>query len=283
VEELQTTKSEKLLALVMLVFLLIGGIWSYQEIDDRVRDAIELAERFPQDVAATRRFDQAFARSQSANRAVTQTRQDVEFRREEFRAALDADRPSVALERRYRAAQQAFAAAQAEARAAKRALDAAKPAADAAQRRFAEQLEEQRDRQELVTFLLRLALVLVALVVGFVALAQLRNRNSRYLPLAGSVLAFATIMAFGLAGDYLTDYFNPFDFGLLLLSLIGVAATSVAFWTLQRYLARRLLQRRVRRSQCPSAADRSVRALREPAPRRLGPLRDLRSPVATRR
>jgi len=36
IEDLGTTKSEKLLAFVMLVFLLIGGIWSYQEIDDRV-------------------------------------------------------------------------------------------------------------------------------------------------------------------------------------------------------------------------------------------------------
>jgi predicted amidophosphoribosyltransferase len=37
----------------------------------------------------------------------------------------------------------------------------------------------------------------------------------------------------------------------LLLSLIGVAATVVAFWLLQRYLARRLPLRRVRRRQCP--------------------------------
>jgi hypothetical protein len=37
VEEIQTTTSEKLLALVLTVFLLIGGVWTYQRIDDVVR------------------------------------------------------------------------------------------------------------------------------------------------------------------------------------------------------------------------------------------------------
>ena len=91
-------------------------------------------------------------------------------------------------------------------------------------------------------------------LAGFVALAQLRNRGSRYLPLGGGVVVFATILAFALAVDYLTDYFNPLDSGLLLLALMGVLATLAAFWALQRYLARRLPVRRVRRSQCPFCA-----------------------------
>ena len=37
VEEIQTTKSEKLLAAVLALFLLIGGIWVYVKIDDAVR------------------------------------------------------------------------------------------------------------------------------------------------------------------------------------------------------------------------------------------------------
>jgi hypothetical protein len=115
-------------------------------------------------------------------------------------------------------------------------------------------LDERRNRQEIVTLLLRLALVLSSLGIGYVALARLRNRNSRYLPLAGAVVAFATILAFALAADYLTDYFNPLDAGLLVLSLVGVAATIAAFWGLQRYLARRLPQRRVRRGECPFCA-----------------------------
>ena len=44
VEQLESTKSEKLLALLLAVFLLIGGVWAYQEIDDKVRTAIPLRE-----------------------------------------------------------------------------------------------------------------------------------------------------------------------------------------------------------------------------------------------
>ena len=254
VEELHTTKSEKLLAFVMLVFLLIGGVWAYQEIDDRVRSAIELGEPSATEAAAVQRRNEAQNRVFAADREQANARRDVEFRREEFRAALDAGRPAAALERRYRAAQTSFAEAQTERRAAGRALAAARPAAEEAERRVATRVDERRDRQELVTFLARLALVLGSLGVGYFLLARLRNRNSRYLPLAGAVLAFATILAFGLAGDYLTDYFNPLDAGLLVLALTGVAATIASFWILQRYLARRLPQRRVRRGECPFCA-----------------------------
>jgi len=254
VEDLHTTKSEKLLAFVMLVFFLIGGVWAYQEIDDRVRSAIELGEPTAAEATALERRSAAQRRVFAADQAQAQARDEVEFRREEFRAAIDAGRPAAALERRYRAAQAADVRSQAERRAAGRALAAAQPAAEAAARRVAARIDERRDRQELVTFLLRLALVLVSLGIGYVLLAQLRNRNSRYLPLGGVVLVFATILAFALAGDYLTDYFNPLDAGLLVLSLIGIAATVAAFWLLQRYLARRRPQRRVRKGQCPFCA-----------------------------
>ena len=254
VEELHTTKSEKLLAAVMLVFLLIGGIWSYQEIDDRVRGTIELGGPTPQEQAAIDRLAGAQRDLFGAQQREETARRDVDFRREEFRAALDAEQPSAALERRYRAAQRELEAALAARAAAERAVAAAEPAASAASRRVSSRVAERRDRQELVTFLLRLALVLAALGIGYLALARLRDRASRYLPLAGATLAFATIMAFGLAGDYLTDYFNPLDAGLLLLSLIGVLATLAAFWVLQRYLARRLPSRRVRRGECPFCA-----------------------------
>jgi hypothetical protein len=38
VEDVQTTKGEKLLAVILTGFLLIGGVWTYQKIDDAVRD-----------------------------------------------------------------------------------------------------------------------------------------------------------------------------------------------------------------------------------------------------
>ncbi len=72
-------------------------------------------------------------------------------------------------------------------------------------------------------------------------------------------VAYAAILAFAGATDYLTDYFDPLDLGPLVLSLVGIVATLLAFVALQRYLAKRLPARRVRHRECPSAAIRSVR------------------------
>ena len=64
-------------------------------------------------------------------------------------------------------------------------------------------------------------------------------------------MGFAGVMALILAGDYVTDYVDPIDLGPLVLSLFGVAMTLAAFAALQRYLARRVPFRRVRRQECP--------------------------------
>ncbi|MEX0673330.1 MAG: hypothetical protein WD067_01055 [Gaiellaceae bacterium] len=89
-----------------------------------------------------------------------------------------------------------------------------------------------------------------------------------------------------------TDYVDPLELGPLLLSLVGVLATLAAFVALQRYLARRVPARRVRKAECPFCGypgrrpalrglrprgRRRVRHLRAPAPRRHRPVRRLRS------
>ena len=91
----------------------------------------------------------------------------------------------------------------------------------------------------------------VGIVGAYLLLAAMRRRATRWFPLAGSVVAAATILAFVLASDYATDYFDPFDWGLAFIALLGIVSTLLAYWALQRYIARRLPQRRVRRGQCP--------------------------------
>jgi peptidoglycan/LPS O-acetylase OafA/YrhL len=249
VEELQTTKSEKLLAVVLVVFLLIGGVWTYQKIDDWVRQRVDLPS--PTGQEALRRADQARQRLFRAQAGERRTRNQLEFRREAYRTALDADEPAVALRARYRAAERAYAAAQRERTAAQRAVTAAAPAAADASRRHGAAVERVERRRDRLTFGLRFALVAAALVAGYGLLWALRRRRTRWFPLAGAAVAFATILAFVLAVDYLTDYFDPFDLGLLVLSLIGCAVTLLAYLALQRYLLHRLPARRVRKRQCP--------------------------------
>jgi hypothetical protein len=251
IEQLQTTKSEKLLALVLAVFLLIGGIWAYQEIDDRVRSALPARTPTPAEQQAIRAFEQAQQRRLGADAAVQRAREELELRREAYRTALDAGEPAAALRLRYRAAERAHEQARADRVAATRAEESTRAAATAARERLDGDIAQRRDRQELVTFALRAGAAILFVLAAYFLLTRLRNRGSRWFPLSGSAVLFATVFAFVVAVDYLTDYFDPFDAGILLLALIGAATTVVAFWLLQRYLARRLPLRRVRRRQCP--------------------------------
>jgi hypothetical protein len=253
VEDIEMTKSEKLLAIVLAIFLLIGGVWTYERIEDEVREAVgrEMVEPSPADQEALGRLEEAQARQALATEEHAAARDELELRREAYRTALDAGRAAPVLERRYQEAQARFASAERELSAARDEVAAARPAARRADARLAEESERREDRSALLTFLLRLALVAASLGFGYWLLARLRRRGSRYFAVAVAVVASAAILAFILATDYITDYVDPLDLGPLVLSLFGIAVTLLAFAALQRYLARRLPVRRVRRRECP--------------------------------
>ena len=109
----------------------------------------------------------------------------------------------------------------------------------------------RENRRELLAFVFRLAFVLANIVFGYWLLARLRRRRSRYYPVGMAFVGYAAVLAFFMAADYLTDYFDPLDLGPLVLSLFGIVATLIALVMLQRYLAQRLPSRRVRKSECP--------------------------------
>jgi hypothetical protein len=253
VEDIQTTRSEKLLTVVLAIFLLIGGVWTYQRIDDEVREAtaVEQVEPSPKDQAALDRLQQAEERLSAATQEQAAARDNLELRREAYRTALDAGRSAPALEREYQDAQARFGRAQREVVAARQAVAAAQPAARSANDRLAEESERREDRRALLTFLLRFLLVAASLVFGYWLLARLRRRGSRYFTVAVAIIGYAAILAFVLAADYITDYVDPLDLGPLVLSLFGIALTLLAFAALQRYLARRIPLRRVRKRECP--------------------------------
>jgi hypothetical protein len=253
VEDIQTTTSEKLLALVLAGFLLIGGIWVYQRIDDEVGDAVAVEDVQPSaaDQATLQRLEDAQVRLDAATQARAEARDNLELRREAYRTALDAGRQAPQLERAYEQAQARFRRAQREVATAQQAVTAAQPAADRANDRVAAERERREDRRDLFTFLLRFVLVAGSVGIGYWLLARLRRRGSRYFMVAVAVVAYAAILALVLAADYITDYVDPLELGPLVLSLFGIAATLLAFMALQRYLARRLPLRRVRKRECP--------------------------------
>lgn len=251
IEDLESTRSEKLLAVVLAVFLLIGSVWAYAKADDYVRSAIDEPRPSAVDRGAIDQLGRVRVRSFRARAERRRARDNLEVRREAYRTALDAGRPARSLELRYRRADASYDRAVREERRAKSAVAAATPAANAANRRQGEKFKDVRRQRELGAFFARLVLSVVLIVAGFWLLDRLRRRGSRYLPLASALVATAAILAFVLAADYVTDYVDPLDLGPLFLALFGVAATVVAFAALQRYLARRIPVRRVRKGECP--------------------------------
>ncbi len=96
-----------------------------------------------------------------------------------------------------------------------------------------------------------MVLILGMLAFGLLLLTALRTRRSRYVPLSFGVIIPACALALGFAGQYTDDYYGFAHGGPIILSLIGIAATLVAFFFLQRHLARRVPIRRVRKGECP--------------------------------
>jgi hypothetical protein len=253
VEEIQTTKSEKLLAVVLAIFLLIGAVWTYQELDDWVAQKVApvQVQLSPTDQAAIARSTAANQRLAAAQTDVATAQSNLELKREAYRTALDAGQPANDLEREYNAAQAELIQAQDEANAAQAEVAASAPAAQVAYRHQQESLETKTDRHELIAFLLRLGLAVGLLGVGYWFMGRLRRRRSRYFPVALAVVGSAGVLALIMAGDYITDYVDPVELGPLVLAVVGIGLTLLAFMALQRYLAKRVPLRRVRKRECP--------------------------------
>jgi len=254
VEDVQTTRGEKLLAVVLTIFLLIGGVWTYQKIDDVVRDtsAPDYSYRgTPAEQAAVGRLNAAQRRYQGSLNEQARATQNLVLRREAYRTALDEGRRAPQLRQAYVRAQARLTRARLDVASAQVDVARAQPAAKAAQEHIAEVQQGRVARHELLTFVFRLLFVLAGIAFGYWLLARLRRRGSRYYAVGIAVVAYSVLLAFVMAVDYLTDYFEPLELGPLVLSLFGIVLTLLAFVGLQRYLARRVPHRRLRKGECP--------------------------------
>jgi hypothetical protein len=260
VEEIETTKGEKLLAGVLAIFILIGLLWVYFRVDVERQYEFRPQEAglSASDRAALARYERALGDVRAATRRQAVRRKQLVDRREAYRTALDEGRRDPVLERRYQAAQTSYSEAQARRRAAVRARATAAPSARAARQHLAaaDRREQARiDRQQRhdgrVSFARRLVLVLLALGASYAVLGRLRRRRSRYLPAGMAAVAAVALLPLVMALDYLSDYIEVTDLGVLVLSVAGALMTLVAFAALQRYLARRIPERRIRKHDCP--------------------------------
>lgn len=247
IEEIESTKSEKFLAVVLAAFLLIGSIWFYAEVDDWVgtrpyqysaaEQAVLDAEREAQ--VAHERAMVALER-EDRERALAKDALDI---------ALAKGGPSAAEERAYDAELAEYNAAQ---RAADVAAAEAQRAQEASQEVYDRQAGQQREsKRPWVVAGLRLGFIVLWFVGALQLTSAMRRRRSRFLPLGFAAVATGVVTALVFATDYITDYIDPLDLGPVVLSIVGAAATVGAFVGLQRWLARRIPGRRVRNRECP--------------------------------
>jgi hypothetical protein len=261
--EIETSGSEKILAVVLAVFIAIGAVWGYIKLDEVAQPdatAYAPAQKLidPEEFSAIQDHRQA-VRSVGAARVDRRaaTRQ-LELRREAYRTALDADEPSAELGAGYESAQAKLAAAS-RALAAAAAVEArTRPAAVVAQKQLtelrqaaAERDDADRARHDRIVFFLRMALLVLMLGGAYRLLGRLRSRNSRYVPAALAWIGATAVLAIVMAGDYTDSYIEFDEVGPLAISIVGIALTLAAFVALQRLLAKRVPARRVRRGECP--------------------------------
>lgn len=285
-EELATTRFEKFLAVVLAVFFLIGLLWLYAQPLDRTDDqrydstydysyvhepraappigALPSTEAKPPpgtavleegpvgdprpgDEELLRQLKDASSALSLAQDEVTTRKGDVETTREAYRTRLDAGEPAEDYKKTFLEAEQALDDAEAKLSAAQAAFDKVDLAGQQAQQRLAKASDELREKLQRDTFLLRLALTLTSLALSVLMLHQLHRRRPRYTLIGMSAVAAATALAIIMTGDYI----DIEEAGPVVLSLAGTALTLTAFVAYQRWLARRLPERRVRKGECP--------------------------------
>lgn len=247
-EQIESTRSEKLLAVLLAAFLLVGTVWFYAKVPAWVDGALPQVDDSAM-VAAENRQVEAQDAQWSAETARDEARIALDLEREEYKVALQEGEGVAAARLEYERAQADYDRADGDLTAANAAEKAASEAATEAREDY-----ERENRSGLKAWLvagIRFAFVAGWIVGTYQLMARLRRRESRYLTLAFAAAAVGAVMALVFAVDYVTDYIDPLDLGPFVLSALGVVATVVAFRVLQKHLAARVPGRRVRKGECP--------------------------------
>ena len=261
--EVETSTAEKVLALVLAVFIAIGAIWGYVKLDEVGKDepTSYVPDRKlvdPAEFAAIQEHQQAVRSVQRQRRERRAATRNLELSREDYRTALDAGEPAVALQADYEDAQAKLTSSSSALAAAMAAEARTRPGAAQAQShltelrdRTAAKEDAQRAEHDRTVFFLRLALLALMLAAAYRVLIRLRSRNSRYVPAALAWIGATAVLAAVMAADYADNYFEFSEVGPLAISIVGIALTLLAFVALQRFLAKRVPAWRVRRGECP--------------------------------
>jgi hypothetical protein len=248
IEEIEATKSEKFLAVVLLAFLLIGTIWFYVKVDAWVPGGPNYAASAAEQ-RAHQAQDDAWGRQADAEQVVEREKSELALAKNDFDIAVAKGDDAATAETEYKKAE-------AELREAQRSLGEAQQETRSAERAVARFDRARQERAEdsghnWAVAGVRLGFIVAWLLASLRFVGNLRRRQSRFLPLGFAAAGAGVITAVVYATDYSTDYISWRDLGPIVLSAAGAVATIGAFVGLQRWLAARIPGRRVRNGECP--------------------------------
>jgi hypothetical protein len=250
-DEIESTRTEKFLAVILTVFLLVGSIWLYLKVGDWVEhddpySSMTTSQQAVIDASndASMDYDKAARRQETATTTLDKARADYEV-------ALQAGEPAAGLKRDYQVAQKQYDVAAATASSAQARSEKAQDAAN----KVYDDVNREADRihgvRDWITAGLRLLLVGGWIAASFGFVRRLRQRESRYLPLGFATVAAGAILSIVLAADYVFDYINPLDLGPIVIAAFGALVTVLTFIAVQRRLVARIPGRRTRKGECP--------------------------------
>lgn len=187
-----------------------------------------------------------------------QARSEWEYRKEEYRLALERGRDDPALARlheeagaSYETARETYSLAEATRRSLEARQAAPRAEYNAAALTVHESYQHAVDRYELIVFLLRFCYALPLFAGSVWAWLALRRRQGRNLTVATAFMSFAGLQAIALVFQY--GWYVLRDIGPIALSVTGSGVCVAGLVALKRWSSnpRRLSMARLRRSQCP--------------------------------
>ena len=265
-QQVETTRFEKVLAVVLVIFLLVGGFWVLEKLE-RIPDRPDWEQArwqlgipsLEENVAGIRReVNLAEQLAQKTQQARAEAQTEYEFRREEYRTALDAGIESASKQQAYEEARLILEERTAEYHAAQTLLDKKRQALQEPQQKLqqkqqdlAERMRAKQRRYDLLLFGLRFGYAVPVFALTVYAWQRLRLNGSHYLIIGTSFVAAAGIQLAYLAGRYAWGLFK--DFAPLFISVTGAVISIAGIVALRRYLFsfERVSQARLRQGRCP--------------------------------
>lgn len=265
-EGVEVTRAEKVLAVALTIFLLIGGSWVLNRLEtipsrpdyQAVSDRFNLSALRATVESLNADLSRAEALLAETRNQVDGARMDYEFRREEYRTALEAGTDSAGKKQAYqqslaalRVAEGKLAAAEAVRESKSRELMGPGAALAAAEAEFSRTMDTAERGFQLRLFLLRFGYAAPAFGLATLVWSRLRQRRNRHLIVATAFLAFSALQLLFVAGIYAWHLLR--DVATIAVSVFGSVVSIMGLMALRRHIFsfERVARNRVRRGQCP--------------------------------